>query len=191
MSFIINAYRYSGFTGLLDDYGSAKTAYSVRWLNSSYSGALMRIRRSSDNAEKDFYPDSSNELSMSSEDGAGTSLSSWISTDSGYVAVWYDQSGNGNDMTQTTAGDQPRIVNAGSLETDPDNGVVALFCDGSGDEFDITTTYSVTQPAMVLHVLNRASTGIWSTGYGLNTGTNPHSFRWTTGADIYSRWGTS
>ena len=70
------------FTGLLDDYGSATVAFSVRWLNSSYSGALVRIRRSSDSAEKDFYPDSNNELSMSSEDGAGTSLSSWISTDS-------------------------------------------------------------------------------------------------------------
>ncbi len=33
----------------------------------------------------------------------------------GFVETWYDQSGNGNDVTQTTATKQPKIVNSGSL----------------------------------------------------------------------------
>jgi len=35
----------------------------------------------------------------------------------GLVATWYDQSGNGRNATQATAGSQPRIVNAGVVES--------------------------------------------------------------------------
>ena len=34
---------------------------------------------------------------------------------SGFVTQWYDQSGNGNDAVQATAGLQPKIVDAGAL----------------------------------------------------------------------------
>jgi hypothetical protein len=34
-------------------------------------------------------------------------------TVNGFVETWYDQSGNGNDATQLTAGSQPKIVDAG------------------------------------------------------------------------------
>lgn len=165
--FIINPYIFSGggggFTGLLDTYTGATVAYSVRWLNSAYSGALVRIRRSSDNAEKDFYPDTNNKLSMTSEDGAGTSLSSWISTDSGYIVTWYDQSGNGNNASRAIAASQPRIVNAGTLETDPNNGVVAVYLDGTDDRLDLGSTVSLTQNYYQHYVFNRASSGIHST----------------------------
>jgi hypothetical protein len=33
----------------------------------------------------------------------------------GHVVTWYDQSGNGNDATQTTAANQPKIVDGGVL----------------------------------------------------------------------------
>lgn len=36
----------------------------------------------------------------------------------GFVTTWYDQSGNGNDATQTTAANQPRIVTNGSVVTE-------------------------------------------------------------------------
>jgi hypothetical protein len=36
-------------------------------------------------------------------------------TSDGFVDTWYDQSGNGNDAEQPTDGNQPRIVNSGSL----------------------------------------------------------------------------
>jgi hypothetical protein len=38
-------------------------------------------------------------------------------TVNGYVQTWYDQSGEGNDVVQTTAANQPKIVNGGSLVT--------------------------------------------------------------------------
>ena len=120
-----------GFEGLLDTYSGAAAAYSVRLLSSTYTGALVRIRRSSDNAEKDFYPDSNNELSLSSEDGTSTSLSSWIGANNGFVVTWYDQSGNANDATQATAANQPQIVNAGALITE--NGKATLDFDQTND----------------------------------------------------------
>jgi hypothetical protein len=65
---------------------------------------------------------------------------------SGLVETWYDQSGNSNDVTQATAGSQPKIVNAGSLVT---VGSRASFkFDGSSDflERETYTQGSLSQP---------------------------------------------
>ena len=129
--FIINPYIYGvPYAYLLDDYSGATAAYSLRHLRSAYSGALIRIRRSSDSAEKDFYPDSNNELSLNSEDGAGTSLSTWISTNDGFVVTWYDQA-NSNDITQSTAANQASIVTSGVVNTK--NGKPSTLYDGTND----------------------------------------------------------
>ena len=48
-------------------------------------------------------------------------------TVNGFVETWYDQSGNGNDATQLTAGNQPKIVDAGALV------IGGLDFDGLGD----------------------------------------------------------
>jgi hypothetical protein len=39
-----------------------------------------------------------------------------IAEGNGFVTTWYDQSGNGNNATQATAGNQPRIINGGVIE---------------------------------------------------------------------------
>ena len=116
---------------LLDTYSGATVAYSLRLLRKAYSGALVLIRRSSDNAQKAFYPDTSFELSISSNDGAGTTLESWIGGDDGYVVTWYDQSGNSYDVTQATAGAQPKVISQGFLIGS--NGQAAVKFDGTDD----------------------------------------------------------
>jgi hypothetical protein len=40
-----------------------------------------------------------------------------VGAGNGFVTTWYDQSGNGRHATQTTAGNQPRIVGSGAIET--------------------------------------------------------------------------
>ena len=129
------AYDVDGIAvNIPDGIGSISTPYgccSVILQYPAYAGALVKIRRSSDNAEKDFYPDGSDELSLTSEDGAGTSLTTWIGANSGYVTTFYDQSGNARHGVQTTASAQPRIVNAGALETL--NGKAAIYFDGVDD----------------------------------------------------------
>ena len=42
-------------------------------------------------------------------------IPAYDNTVNGFVETWYDQSGNGNNATQLTAGSQPKIVDAGVL----------------------------------------------------------------------------
>ena len=94
---------------LLDDYPNAAAAYSLRKLDKDYTGSAIRVRRSSDNAEQDIGFTSSGDL----DTGA---LKTFVGANSGFVTTWYDQSGNARNATQTTAANQPRIVNAGTVE---------------------------------------------------------------------------
>jgi hypothetical protein len=54
-------------------------------------------------------------------------------TGNGFITTWYDQSGNNRHATQTTAGIQPRIVNAGVI--DIANGKPAIRFNGSNTFF--------------------------------------------------------
>ena len=94
---------------LLDDYSGATAAYSLRLLDSTYSGDAIRVRRLSDNTEQNigFV---SNELDTAS-------LETFCSGTDGFVAIWYDQSGNAANSAQVTATYQPKIVASGSTIT--------------------------------------------------------------------------
>ena len=111
MGFIINPYQFGvAFTGLLDTYSGAAAAYSAaRRLSSTYTGSLIRVRRSSDNTEQDIGYDSNNVLDESA-------LTTFVGANDGFVTTWYDQSGNGRNQAQATAISQPRIVNGGVVE---------------------------------------------------------------------------
>lgn len=105
----------------LDVYPSASTAYSTRLLRGArYNNALLRVRRSSDNAEVDVFVDTNYGLSLSSNitsRTSGTTLGTWVGANSAFVTTWYDQSGNNNNATQATAINQPTIVSSGVLQT--------------------------------------------------------------------------
>jgi hypothetical protein len=104
---IINPYFFEQPL-LLDLYPNAATAYSVRKLRTAYTGNCIRVRRSSDNAEQN--------IGFVNNDLDTTSLLSFVGANNGFVTTWYDQSGNGFNVRQTTAANQPRIVNAGVLD---------------------------------------------------------------------------
>lgn len=76
-------------------------AWSVRLVVISYTGPVFNVRRSSDNATQDFYADSTQSYLTTGSGGSGTSYASWIGGNTGYVTKWYDQSGKGNDASQT------------------------------------------------------------------------------------------
>lgn len=57
----------------------------------------------------------------------------------GFVETWYDQSGNGNNVAQTTSGKQPKIVSSGSLVTV--NSKASFKFDGT-DDFLERATYT-------------------------------------------------
>lgn len=105
-----NSQSALGFTGLLDDYPNAAAAYSVRRLSSTYTGSLIEVRRSTDNATQDIGYDSNGNLDTAA-------LLSFVGAENGFVRTWYDQSGNSNDATQSTAANQPQIITSGTLNT--------------------------------------------------------------------------
>jgi hypothetical protein len=74
----------------------------------------------------------------------------------GLVAAWYDQSGNARNAAQATADAQPRIVNAGVVDTI--GGRPAMAFDGVDDQFVTPSWGNVPQPFTRSHVLRLPST---------------------------------
>ena len=95
---------------LLNSYGGASLGYSLRKINANYTGSCIQVRRSNDNALADIGFDADGVLDIAA-------LTAHCSSNDGFVRTWYDQSGNGDDATQTTNGTQPYIVSSGSLKT--------------------------------------------------------------------------
>ncbi|WP_315815093.1 arabinofuranosidase catalytic domain-containing protein [Paraflavitalea speifideaquila] len=87
----------------------AAVAYSLRLLSSAYAGAAITVRRSSDNATQNigFTPDGHLDTA---------SLKAFVGSGNGYVARWYDQSGNNFPAEQGNNALQPVIVNSGVVE---------------------------------------------------------------------------
>jgi hypothetical protein len=95
-------------------------AYSLRLVNANYTGAIIKIRRSRDNAELDIYPNQFGMLDL-------VTMQNFCPTGNGFITTWYDQSGNAYNLTQSTAGSQPQIITNGILETINGNPTVNLL----------------------------------------------------------------
>lgn len=107
---------YSGaITGPILDSISALGAFSLRLLKTG-APSPIRVRRSSDNALAvipwKLYPARNNTFWVDED-----ALLAHCGAGSGFVETQYDQSGNGFDISIATAAFQPRIVNAGVIET--------------------------------------------------------------------------
>ena len=106
---------------LLDSLSDVIVAFSLRKLDKDYTGSAIRVRRSNDNAEQD--------IGFVSDYLDTASLKTFVGANSGFVVTWYNQSDSSGtfgirNATQATAGNQPRIVNAGALEYQ--NGEIAI-----------------------------------------------------------------
>jgi len=97
-------------TPVLTIANGAVGAFGLRKLNNAYTGAAIRVRNSGDDSEQDIGFTAAGDLDT-------TSLLSFVGSNDARITTWYDQSGRGNDGTQTVTTDQPYIVTAGVLET--------------------------------------------------------------------------
>jgi len=114
------------------DLGLPFSAWSIsRRLWNGYSGNLIEVRRSSDNATQNIGFNADNELDTAS-------LLSFVGLGSGFIRTIYDQSGGTNNFVQTAIANQPRIVNAGTLDTV--NGKPSAFFDGVNDAMNVASS---------------------------------------------------
>ena len=126
---------------ILNQWSGAGAAFSIRLLDTNYSGNCLKVRRSSDNTEQDIG------FSSGSIDVA--SLESFCSATDGFVSKWYDQSGNANDLAMATQGTQPKIVTSGITHTNGTNPTVTFT---STKRLGLTSDLSGNQPWTVASV---------------------------------------
>ena len=125
------------FSGLLDQYGGAAAAYSLRALSSGWlAGDVVRARRVNTPGEANF----------TAGQVANGELATWALSGDAFVTTWYDQSGNASDAVQATTTAQPKIVSAGTLVVGGLNfdGVDDLLSNGSLTLGATVTGYTVT-----------------------------------------------
>jgi len=136
---------FSSIVYLLDAYPSATVAFSLRQLSTS-STNVVRVRRSSDNAERDF----------TASDITDGTITTWTGANDGFCTIFYDQSGNVNNATQTTAALQPQLVSAGAVLLD--NGKPAILLSNAGTMgFNLTT--QISNARSIFYVLKWSGSG--------------------------------
>ena len=109
----------------------ASASYSLRKMSTSYNGPLARITIGTN--YYDVYPDATSGLfattspisaamttynaavSAASANALSTVITAGTTTST--VTIWYDQSGNANNVIQATTANQPRIIFQGIIET--------------------------------------------------------------------------
>jgi len=150
---------------ILDLYGSAYHAYSLRKLRSAYTGFCLRVRRTTSTPSVttttvDVSFNSTNTIGLDSSityvSGTATSATNLgqfcASVVNGYsnpdgvntnqnifVVTWFDQSGNGRNPTNTTVSQQPRLVNSGNTET-VDGSVGVRFISANSNYLTLTNS---------------------------------------------------
>jgi len=160
----LNPTKPAAFTGLLNDYSGAAAAYSLRLLDNTYSGNAIKVRRSSDNAEQDIAF-VNNELDTAS-------LETFAGSGDAFVTTWYDQSGSGNDATQTSAAGQPQIVSSGSTILENGKPIVTAKA-AQVNTLNINISYSGSNLLSVFSALKLKSGNNWYLSTDNSSTTSP------------------
>ncbi len=147
-------------SGVLDQLSSSPAAaYSLRKLRFAYAGNAIQVRRSSDNATQNIGFTAAGDLDT-------TSLLAFTGSSSAFVTTWYDQTGNGRDATQGTTARQPRIVNAGTLDTS--NGRATVIFSGSQQLLTGTSAVPVGTSGLTGNAVGGYTTGGQISGRNLS-----------------------
>ena len=118
----------------------AAAAYSLRKVSTAYSGNAIQVRRSNDNTTQGIGFTANGNLDT-------TSLKTFVTSNSAYVTIWYDQSGNGRNLTQANTSQQPAMVNAGVIYRR--NSLPTVFHDAVNDGLAYGSNYLTSNPLSV------------------------------------------
>ena len=154
---------YTDVVPLLDTYGGAAAAYSLRRLSSTYTGAPVAVRNGG-GIVADIGFDVFGRLDI-------VELKAHCGSTNGTVATWYDQSGSGNDATQSTPTSQPKVFD-GATGVVLDNGEPAVEFDGIDDDLTSTTVpFSGTTHRTSFTISNADTATSSDIIYGIDGGT--------------------
>ena len=143
--------------------GSVSSVDGISRLNTGGIGAINSSTRWDGTIQEVIIYDSDqsdNRTALEANIGETYSIAgipAYANTVNGFVETWYDQSGNGNDATQLTAGSQPKIVSNGNLVAG------GLDFDGTNDVLE-TASLGASQPITAFSVFTQDSAS--STIYG-------------------------
>lgn len=98
----LNGYYNIYESGVLGEHLDAEAMYALDKMYSSYSGPAIRVRRDIDNVEMNVGFTNEGTLDVDA-------LFNHCKGANGFVSVWYNQSGNGIELTQPIAGWQGKI----------------------------------------------------------------------------------
>lgn len=141
-------------------------AYSMRLLESDHEAPLVRLRRESDDSERDFFCNQEDKVNV-------TEIDNWRGNSNVFVTIWYDQSGQNRDAIQTDLDRQPALI------TNPVTPYIQF--DGTNDSLLVEGTIN----EVVANGKNATITGVyWATnradfGFGAINPANNRD-RWIT-----------
>ncbi len=104
-------------------------AFSMRKLLINYRGPIIKLRRASDNAERDFYSAATSGIVDT------YAINNWRGTSNVFITIWYDQSGLGRNAVQPAINEQPQFF--------PDIDRPYFEGDGLNDNLDINTATTI------------------------------------------------
>lgn len=171
----------TSYTGPGDIVTGATAWYGVRAYNAAYAatgtGKAVNIRRASDNSAMDIVILTNGKLDV-------TTASTFCASTTCYVTEWYDQTGNGKNATQTTAGNQPTLAFSGCNFT-----ITTACVVFNGTTSYLLTSFTQNQPNTVYVSLYSSIATSNTQEYYRSTGGNNVLFRTTPGigsASIYA-----
>jgi len=132
-----------------DNFAGVTAYYSLRRFTTGEDNNAIRVRKevSSVDEEQDIGFDANGDLDT-------TALLSFASDADGgnvYVSIWYDQTGNGNDATNSTESEQPIIVSGGTLVEE--NSKAAIEFDGTDDKLGFASNLNIGGSPSIIGVL--------------------------------------
>jgi hypothetical protein len=168
----------SGAAKVLDGITVAR-AYGLIKLRTAYAGSCIRVERASDTTQQDIGFDGSGVVDI----GA---YNTFVSGTTGTIVKWYDQSGNGQDATQTTLGSRPVLSSTG-LASKPSttyNGSSNYFIypealSGTGNKSAFVVYKNTQVGTFVSSVLSQSTgttTGTWFDIMVRNSGANGNPY---------------
>ena len=145
----------------LDDYADVLTRVycpGVRLL-SSYGGALLRVRRDSDQAESDFYAGSDDLLDKAA-------IAAWLGGADGYLPIIYEQKGSGYNLARTSAANQPKY------QPDGINGLMSTEHVSASNQRMVAGGLTISKP-ITYYSVAQLTAGLENnnTGYHIHSGT--------------------